>query len=181
MSKDEQTAREQAVAAKYETAHDLARKLLQLPDHRIVVTSAVFDMPGCFHALPVILTLFMGTDGTPRFKASPAYMGERARTRAFFEIVANITPLYAIVNEIWVSEYKGREIPENAPPPSEDPQRTEAVAVTLVLRGKTIYQDRLRYTRKDGINTVGKWESADDPNFIGIHAVPEGSVFPPSP
>ena len=131
--------------------------------------------------LPVILTLFMGTDGTPRFKASPAYMGERARTRAFFEIVANITPLYAIVNEIWVSEYKGREIPENAPPPSEDPQRTEAVAVTLVLRGKTIYQDRLRYTRKDGINTVGKWESADDPNFIGIHAVPEGSVFPPSP
>ena len=53
MSKDEQTAREQAVAAKYKTAHDLARKLLQLPDHRIGVTSAVFDVPGCFHALPV--------------------------------------------------------------------------------------------------------------------------------
>lgn len=41
-----------ADTSKFKTAHQLAKELLALPDHPVIIPIPAFDMPGCYTAFP---------------------------------------------------------------------------------------------------------------------------------
>ena len=127
--------------------------------------------------MPVVLTPCQVNDNQLQVVAGLAYMGERKKSKLFFQTLAEQVELFVIVNEIWRSSYTMEQIEaaqgtENLPPPHEDPNRTEAVAVTLVYGGKTIHQDFLPFKRKNGQCTFGQWEHIDNCQIT------KESVFP---
>lgn len=56
--------------SKYKTAHQLAKELLAGPDSIVVIPTPTFDMPGCFHAFPVMHEV-REVDGVPVVSIGP--------------------------------------------------------------------------------------------------------------
>jgi hypothetical protein len=128
---------------------------------------------------PLLLTLHGEELKNITLVAMPIPMSNRAESRAFLIGAAQAFPLFVTVQEIWKSHCTKEEAEDpNRPPPSQDPKRTEAVAVCLIYQGKTIHQDMLVFVRKDGKVTFGKWESDKD-DGVASWTIPKDSIFPP--
>lgn len=126
-----------------------------------------------------VIPMFMAV-GESGLVIEPLPMGDKSFARATLGLLGKIYPSFVTIHEVWKTvltkeQYESEPELKNRPP-SQDPNRTEALVVTLIVNGKTAKQDMLDFVRKDGKVTIGKWSSDQGVEKV---EVPKGSIFPP--